>query len=362
MVSFAKRRRVFLPGLFLVGMLVIGCSGKDSGRNISSPVQDSASSSSVADVSRASSGTVYPVTVQNYAPSPDGTVWRDKEQTFEEAPSRVLVNIQGTAELLLHLGLGDRIIGVATVSGTPDPEIAEEFSKLRILSENAIGKEVTLGNQPDLVIGRGDFFAEADWGVGSVDELNSYGVKTYIQHTSRPGAVLEDLYRDIEDLGRIFGVPDRAAAFAGELRARQVNIAERAAHDGTRITYAYLYNIQDGIPTAYAGNRSTFLKDALDLMELVNAFSGVEADMIDIETLITVNPGILLGFTYSGGPDMYHAREALYANPSLQDMSAVTDRRTFICEYDEFWSYNYRIFSALEKLGAELYPDRFFSR
>jgi iron complex transport system substrate-binding protein len=345
------------PGLFVLGLslLFTGCSGK-AGNSSSAGTGSAEGISSAPAEARIEAD--YPVTVHNYAPSPDGSVWRDKDQTFDAAPSRVVANTQGAAELLLHLGLEDRIVGVGAVSGSVDPEVAGAFSKLRVLSENYIGKEITMGTQPDLVFGRGGLFAEADWGVGSVDDLNSYGVKTYIQNTSRPGAVIEDLYRDIEELGRIFGVSNQASAFAEKLRVREAKI-RAAGRQGQRITYAYLNAMQDGMPNVYAGNKDTFLSGAMDLLGLVNAFSDAEAEVIDLETLIAANPGILLWFTYSGGPDIPAMRDELYASPALQNMTAIADKQIYIFEYNEFWSYSYRIFSVLEKLGAALYPEQF---
>jgi iron complex transport system substrate-binding protein len=267
----------------------------------------------------------------------------------------VVVLTQGGAELLLRLGLGDWIVGVGAVSGSVDLEVAEAFSKLTVFSENYIGKEIVLGAQPDLVLGRAPLFAEADWGAGSVDELNRYGIRTYIQNTSRPGAIIEDLYRDITELGQIFDAGERAAIFIEELREREGGLrAAVAANRGPALSYAYLNRIVDGVPNAYAGNKDTFLASAMEILGLVNVFRDAQRDIIDLETLIAADPDMLLWFSYAGGPDVLHLRDELYANAALGGMKSIANRRIYIFDYNEFWGYSYRIFSVLEKLAANL--------
>lgn len=96
---------------------------------------------------------------------------------------------------------------------------------------NYVGKELVVGASPDLVMRRGDLFADADWGVGTVDGLNDMNIHTFLQTTNHQGT-LDSLYNDIEQLGQIFDVQDNAAKFTESLKARveKSSVADQSEH------------------------------------------------------------------------------------------------------------------------------------
>lgn len=80
-----------------------------------------------------------------------------------------------------------------------------------------------------MIFGRGGLFDNQDWGVGTVDSLNEMGIPTYVQETSVTGATFDSVYQDIENLGKLFNVPEAAAAFEKELKDRQSALEEKVA-------------------------------------------------------------------------------------------------------------------------------------
>ncbi|MDZ7835656.1 MAG: hypothetical protein U5K84_10450 [Alkalibacterium sp.] len=71
--------------------------------------------------------TTFPLTLDNYTVSSDGAEFSEKEITYETQPESIVANNQGTAEMLLQLGLTDEITGVAALYGEPDESVSEEF-------------------------------------------------------------------------------------------------------------------------------------------------------------------------------------------------------------------------------------------
>lgn len=71
--------------------------------------------------------TTYPITVSNY--TTENGSWVKKDQTFDKAPERVVANTQGAAELMIRLGLTDKLVGVAALFGSVPDDIADEFKK-----------------------------------------------------------------------------------------------------------------------------------------------------------------------------------------------------------------------------------------
>ncbi len=349
----------------LLGLLVFSMTTVFSGCSAVSPSEETKTASVVTeetqtvpdtkeDTKEVIDKTSYPLTLENYSIA-DG-VWQSAAQTFEKAPERIVANTQPTAELLIHLGLTDKIVGVGAVYGESTADIADEFAKIPVLSKDYVGKELVLGANPDLVMGRWDLFADADWGVGTVEELNGMGIHTFIQNTCRQDATLEDLYKDIEQLGQLFGVQENATEFSDSLRTRTEQLKGSLADVKDTLKYAYVSSVADGSVSIYSGSTDTFQNDVLNLIKLDNAFKDVIGE-INLEQFIATDPDVLLISYYSGGPDTAKMIEDLYVVPSLQNLKAIKNKQIYAIDFNQFWGYGYQILDGVEKLASEVYPD-----
>lgn len=318
---------------------------------------DSQSSEEAADTAETTTAeakdTVYPLTVSNFSIK-DGT-WEAKKQTFQEAPSKVVATTQPTAELLIRLGLTDKMAGVAALYGDTPDDIAGEFAKIPVLSKDYVSKEPVLGADPDLIIGRGDLFADAEWGVGTINDLNGLGINTYVLNTCQSGATIDALYKDIATIGEIFNVQAKAAEFSASLHERETALKNSITNKDEIKTYAYV-NIQDGAVSVYSGSTDTFQNSVLNLINLDNAFKDAAGE-INLEEFISTDPDILLISYYAGGPDPDEIINELYAMPSIQSMKAIKNKQAYVIDYNQFWAYGYQIFDGVEKLGSEVYAQ-----
>lgn len=164
----------------------------------------------------------YPVTVTNCG----------RPLEFAQAPSRVLALAQPQTDLLAELGVLDRVIGQTQTSepdGLPGSTSAdsagrEQQASIPVLSENDIpSREVTLGQEPDLVLAPSVMEFDGSAGHATVEELQAAAVPPYLASGGCPDHRLarsvDDTLTDIENLGRIFGVSGRAAQVAADYRA-----------------------------------------------------------------------------------------------------------------------------------------------
>ncbi|WP_433753838.1 ABC transporter substrate-binding protein [Paenibacillus amylolyticus] len=293
--------------------------------------------------------TTYPVTVSNYT-TENGT-WVKKDQTFDKAPERVVANTQGAAELMIRLGLTDKLVGVAALFGSVPDDIADEFKKIPVLAEGYVGKELTIGASPDLVVGRGGLFEDADWGVGTVSNLNDMGIKTYVQSTSVPDASLDSLYQDITELGEIFNVQANAAAYIETLKARANALTARASTE--TINYASFSDNGDGTIGIYNGNGDTFIESAMSLINMHNMLIN-ETGTLSLEKLIEINPDAMIISRYAGGIDPEQTIEKLLANKQVQNINAVKNKKIYIIDFNNFWGYGDSIFTGVEGLADDL--------
>ncbi|MBW1597482.1 ABC transporter substrate-binding protein [Streptomyces sp. JJ38] len=148
------------------------------------------------------------------------------EQTFEQAPERVVVmNGASVAEVstLLALGLEDRIVANAQSYGRSEVKgRAEAIDKLptgdvRRNDLQDFPRESMLALKPDLVLSTTGFGFRSENGFATREELAKAGADTYIP---RKGCderaalddppTIEDSYAMLRDLGAVFDVRERA--------------------------------------------------------------------------------------------------------------------------------------------------------
>ncbi|SDP18330.1 iron complex transport system substrate-binding protein [Actinopolyspora xinjiangensis] len=162
----------------------------------------------------------YPRTVENCG----------REITIEAPPERAVSLNQGSTEILLSLGLADRMVGTATWTDPVLKELEEANSKVPRLADNAPSYERVLAEEPDFVSAS---FESTFQEVSSRDDFAELGVPTYlspadcVKNNEGDGDGSRDqplemstVYREIEELARVFDVPERGEELVEELRGR----------------------------------------------------------------------------------------------------------------------------------------------
>lgn len=304
--------------------------------------------------------TAYPMTIKNYG-RPEATAeWKEVDQTFDKAPERIVANTRPAAELLLHLGLKDKIVGVGAVFGEPDKEVEKDFDDLHSLGKEYISKEITLGEDPDLVFGRGGLFDNAEWGNGTVNTLNDMGMKTFVLASSVTGGTYESVYEDIENLGNLFGVQENAKTFSTKLKTRQKAIQENLSAIKEEKEFALLFITDPNEVSVYGAKDETFFNDLFKMVKLNNVYAKTEGD-ISIEALIETDPEVLIipDWTTTGGVSPEEIKEALYSNAKLSSLKAIKNKQIYAVDYNYMFGYGYIGIEGMELLAKEMYPEQF---
>lgn len=304
---------------------------------------------------QSSKGSAYPITIENYRKAEGGTKWTKKEETFTKAPSKVMANTRPAAELLLHLGLKDRIAGVGATFGEGDPEVAAQFKELKDLGNSYISKETALSVDPDMMYGRGGLFDNQDWGIGTVDSINEMGIPTYVLESSVTGATFDSVYKDIDHLGEIFQVQPAAKKFAKQIKNREANLKEAVA-DNKKQTFAYLHMTDPSQVVVYAAHDESFFNDMFNIIKLDNVFKDQTGDVSE-ETLIETDPDVLIvgdWSTIEGSTTGTQVIEGLYKNAKLSSMKAIKNKQVYAVDYNYLFGYGYQSLTGLESLVKEM--------
>lgn len=330
--------------ILVSGVVLVACGGaQESGNQATSDSQSA-----------------YPVTVNNFGRSEATAPWKEVEQTFDKAPERVLANTQPAAELLLHLGLQDKIVGVGAVFGKPDETVAGEFKELNNLGNDYIGQEIALSVDPDLVYGRGGLFDSSEWGVGTVPALNEMGVKTYVLGSSVTGGTYESIYEDIANLGKIFDVGEAANKFSKELKERQLVIEETLATIKTDRDFALLFMSDPQEVVVYTAKDETFFNDMFKMVRLNNIYQDHDGE-VSLEGLIADDPAVMIipDWETTGGVGAEEIKAALYSNPKLSSLQAIKNKQIYAVDYNYMFGYGYTALDGMELLAQEMHPDLF---
>ncbi|WP_353826317.1 putative F420-0 ABC transporter substrate-binding protein [Agromyces sp. SYSU T0242] len=273
------------------------------------------------DPDTAASG--FPVTIDNC-----GT-----EVTFDEAPERVVTVKSSTLELLLALGLGDRVAGAAFTDGPVPDRYAADAADIDLLSDKVPSQEVVLEAEPDLVFAGWESNLSAE-GAGERSTLEQLGVHTYVA----PAACKEEgympdpltfdgVFADFEEAGDIFGVPEAADELVAE---------QRAALDAIRPN-------DDGLTALWysSGDDQPFVGAGIGAPQMIMAAAGltnVVADVHDTwtslswEAVVDADPDVIV-LVDAAWNTAESKIEKLEANPATAVMPAVQQGRYVIVDF-----------------------------
>lgn len=227
----------------------------------------------------------YPLTIDNC-----GT-----EVTFEQAPERVVTIKSSTLELMLALGLGDRVVGTAFTDGPVPEAYADEAVELESISDKVPSQEATLEREPDLVYAGWESNLSAE-GAGERDALAQLGVATYVAPAACKEAgympdplTFDEVFAEFEEAGAIFDVPDAASELVAAQRA-QLEAIEPNADGLTALWYS-------------SGDETPFVGAGIGAPQIIMQAAGLDnvaADVHDTwtsmswEAIVEANPDVIV--------------------------------------------------------------------
>jgi len=299
----------------------------------------------LASVFATSSAFAYPVTVKSC----------NRDVTFDAAPARAISNDVNLTEMMLALKLQDRMVGYTGISGwkTLDEEMRAGVAELPELSAKYPTKEVLAGAEPDF------FFAGWNYGMkvgGEVtpETLAPFGIAVYeltescIHIGPKAKSSMDDMYADILNLGRIFGVEAKANELVAGWKAQ---LAEATAGvDRSSPLRVFVYDSGEEAPfTAGAYAMPTAMIEAAGG---VNIMDDLEKSWAEIgwEPVVERNPEVVVIVNY-GDVTAEQKIAFMKENRAFAGIDAVKNDRFVVLEYVEA-TPGPRTIKAVEKLVA----------
>jgi iron complex transport system substrate-binding protein len=271
--------------------------------------------------SPAAAATSYPLTIDNCGVA----------VTFAKAPERV-VTIKSTAtELLLSLGLADRIVGVGFQDGPLPDDLAAAGASLEVLSEKLPAQEVVLATEPDFVYGGWESNFAAD-GAGERPALAALGVASYVapaacRSIKPPKLTFDALFAEIAEMGAIFDAETAATAL---IDAQKASLASVSAD--TRGLTAVWYS--SGTKAPYVGAGSNAPAMIMEAVGLDNIFADVDEGWFAAswEAVVDANPDVIV-LVDSAWNSAEQKKKLLAENQITSKLDAVVHARYLVIPF-----------------------------
>ncbi|WP_417475491.1 ABC transporter substrate-binding protein [Leisingera sp.] len=286
-----------------------------------------------------------PVTVQSCGSS----------YTYETPPKRAITLNQQATEVMLALGLQDAMVGTAYLDDEIPDQWRDAFDSVPVLAEKYPAAEIVLTQEPDfLFAGFASAFSEDN--LGSVQKWHDLGVGTYLVDASCKSAHPQDvpltiapILRDIEVIGDIFGVQDRADALIAETRAR-IEAVQNNPAGGGRSAFIYDSGTDTPFSIGCCGGPALVAKTA----GLTSISADVEGAWVDLawERVVEADPDVIL-LIEAGWSSAQEKREYLENDPVLSQLTAVQNGRFVVVPFSETL-LGMRFADGVENLNAQL--------
>lgn len=286
-----------------------------------------------------------------------------REVTFDKVPERVVTNDVGITELMFALGLEDRMAGFAMpddkgdLSGVP---WNGGYDKVKWLSKDQLTKENALDARADLVFAGWNYGFREDSGF-TPDALKKLGIPSYVLtescHNGRTESSrgimppLDALYTDLTNLGKLFGVQQRAATLIAGFKKEVAQVRAQAPAAGDR-PKVFLYD--SGQDQPFTSGRYAAPEQIISEAGGVNVMHDVQDSWTTVgwESVVRRDPDVIVICDY-GDVSAEQKKKFLLSYAPLRNVSAVKHQRIFVLDYVDLVE-SPRNPSAIARLGAYL--------
>ncbi|KAA0916834.1 ABC transporter substrate-binding protein [Aquicoccus porphyridii] len=282
--------------------------------------------------------TDYPLTIENCG----------QTVTFEQAPRNAVALGQNSAEIMLLLGLEEQMAATAFWPNEVLPELAEANDQVEVLTVEFPTLESVLAKQPDFVAAMLTTLLGPDSKVAKRADFEALGIPTYLSpsacsttlnagdaYGSRDDLWTMDLlYKEIDDLSRIFDVAERGQVLIDDFKAREAALRKRFAKDED-LTFLFWFSSPSPADDAYLGGGNGPSGYIADILGGSNAIK-TEADWpaLGWEGIMAADPTVFVASQVDRNRwDLDTAEnkiEFLTSDPTVSQMEAVQKGRIVV--------------------------------
>ncbi|WP_328312577.1 ABC transporter substrate-binding protein [Streptomyces sp. NBC_00442] len=274
--------------------------------------------------------------------------------TYTAPPKRAVTMNQHATEVMLELGLAKSLAATAYMDDEVLPRYAADYRSVPVLAAEYPSYEKLLSVNPDFVYGGYASAFAASEGRGR-EALAKSGITSRLNVENCPhgaATTMDDVYREVREVGRTFGVADRAESWVTSAQA--TNARTRTAREGAEPVPVFVYD--SGDKTAFtvggkgigndivtrAGGRNVFADD-------LSTTSFGDASW---ENVVARAPETILILDY-GGTSAEAKKKRLRDDPALASVPAVKNNSFAVLPLSDMVT-GVRAPDAVTKLATQL--------
>ncbi|MGX6448676.1 ABC transporter substrate-binding protein, partial [Patulibacter sp. S7RM1-6] len=276
-----------------------------------------------------------------------------------DAPPRRAVSMnQPATEIMLALGLQDRMIGTASLDDAVLPRFAAAYRSVPVLAKAYPSHERLLAASPDFVYGSYSSVFEED-AAGDRAELEQLGAASYLSpmgckdEKQRPAPVgFDDVFAEIAQIGELFGVRDRADAVVAGLRDElRAAVADGRPGAGTKVLW-----FDSDTKSPYVGACCGAPALIMRTVGAENAFAdlrdGTTWGNVSWEQVVARDPDVIV-LVDASWDTAASKRKFLLSDPATKKLRAVRERRFVTIPFSDS-SAGLRNVEGVKRLAAGL--------
>ena len=193
-----------------------------------------------------------------------------------------------------------------------------------------------------------------DWEFGGenldIEELETYGMTTYMNAATS----MEEIYQEILDIGKIFGITDRAQAFIDDQKARISAVQEKI--EGKDAPKVLIYDSgNDGVFTCSGVNFESLLIEMAGGENIFKDLTQKAWITVNYEEVLAREPDVIVIHDYDS-PSIEEKIAEIKGNGVLAQLDCVKKERFVIIDLESVLPGN-RMAYTIEKLSNGFYPD-----
>jgi iron complex transport system substrate-binding protein len=248
-----------------------------------------------------------------------------------------IVSLSPTAtEMLYAIGAGDQVVAVDSLSTYP----AEVSSKVTKISAYEPSVEAILAYEPDVVLISNDMNK-------ITEQLESISSRKITVWTGAAAASIDDVYKQINELGELTGRSSEATALVADMTKR----IDAAVPDvAPTVAFSVYYELDN---TYYSVTSNTFVGALLKQFGMVSIADGVEEGndypQLSAEAIVKADPAIIF---LADTKCCQQSAATVKARAGWSGISAVKDNNIIELDDDVASRWGPRIVDLIEQFGA----------
>lgn len=274
------------------------------------------------------------------ASNPITYIYDDGQQKIKiempHAPQRAALLTPYATEMLLAMEQEQRmVLGCTTWAGI-HPDYRKAFDALPYKVDDHhfnMTKEAFLLMEPDFVSGFPEDINAQN--TGTPKELINKGIFPFILETVNVhNATLEDVYHDIERLGKVFRIEDKAKKLIAQQREKLANANLIIPNGQPKKAMVMFYPFSNGV-WIY----SSLVTDLINKAHGKNIFDDVatQYELMSYEAILDRNPDVIFIVSLKDQSPLEEKINTLKANPVLKNVEAVKNRNVHIVTLEDIY-------------------------